>query len=91
MSNSAKLLTANRKLKCKKKKQMFWMGLIKNSQTSLKSVIRNHKSLFAFSPVLGDPGINFNTFGIVSEFIQSNSSVFHKNFYICTIILLSDS
>lgn len=46
-----------RKLKYKKKK-IFWMGLIKNSQTSLKSVIRNHKSLFAFSPVLGDPGIN---------------------------------
>lgn len=56
------------------------MGLIKNSQTSLKSVIRNHKSLFAFSPVLGDPGINFNTFGIVSEFIQSKSRVFQKKF-----------
>ena len=52
------------------------MGLIKNSQTSLKSVIRNHKSLFAFSPVLGDPGINFNTFGIVCQSLFNLNQVF---------------
>ena len=59
-----------------KKNQMFWMGLIKNSQTSLKSVIRNHKSLLAFSPVLGDPGINFNTFGIMCQSSFNLNQVF---------------
>ena len=52
------------------------MGLIKNSQTSLKSVIRNHKSLLAFSPVLGDPGINFNTFGIMCQSLFNLNQVF---------------
>ena len=55
---------------------VFCMGLIKNSQTSLKSVIRNHKSLLAFSPVLGDPGINFNTFGIMCQSLFNLNQVF---------------
>lgn len=55
---------------------IFWMGLIKNSQTSLKSVIRNHKSLLAFSPVLGDPGINFSTFGIMCQSLFNLNQVF---------------